>query len=66
MPCGLDAWTLISGSLGEAANVAVGLTKAGRNDESLQVLRRVLRESPSFPQVRDARALLDELQEQEK
>lgn len=44
-------------------HVAVGLSRAGRNDESSQVLRRLLRENDSFPQEKEARALLEELEQ---
>lgn len=43
-------------------HVAVGLNKAGRNDESLRVLRRVLREAPNFPKAQEARGLLEQLE----
>jgi predicted Zn-dependent protease len=44
-------------------HVAVGLSKAGRRDEAVKVLRRLLREHPDFPQAAEAKALLAELEE---
>jgi Tfp pilus assembly protein PilF len=43
-------------------HVAVALNKADRQDESKQVLRRLLREDPDFPQAAEAKALLEELE----
>jgi putative PEP-CTERM system TPR-repeat lipoprotein len=43
-------------------HVAVGLKEAGRNDEAMKILRRLLRETPNFEQANQARALLSELE----
>lgn len=42
-------------------HVAVALSKTGRNDESVRLLRRLLKESADFEQAAEARALLAEL-----
>lgn len=47
-------------------HVAVGLNKAGRSDESIRVLRRLLRENRNFPQAHEAAALLEELERREQ
>ena len=44
-------------------HVAVALSQADRKDESIKLLRRLLRESPGFPQAQDARALLEKLEQ---
>jgi putative PEP-CTERM system TPR-repeat lipoprotein len=44
-------------------HVAVGLNEAGRKDESIKVLRRLLRETPSFPKEQEAKALLEKLEQ---
>jgi putative PEP-CTERM system TPR-repeat lipoprotein len=44
-------------------HVAVGLKMEGRNEEAATLLRRLLRESPDFPQAEEARALLAELEQ---
>ena len=42
-------------------HVAVALEGLGRNEESAQILRKILREAPNSEQAADARALLDKL-----
>jgi Tfp pilus assembly protein PilF len=42
-------------------HVAVALHQAGRAEESVKVLRRLLRENPSFPQASEAKALLQRI-----
>ena len=44
-------------------HVAVALGQADRKDESIKLLRRLLRENPSFPQAQDAEALLEKLEQ---
>jgi putative PEP-CTERM system TPR-repeat lipoprotein len=39
-------------------HVAVALSRSGRNEEAAKILRRLLRESPTFEQAPEARALL--------
>ena len=43
-------------------HVAVGLHKANRNEESIKLLQRLLRENPTFPRAQEAQALLTELE----
>ncbi len=43
-------------------HVAVGLSQAGRKEEAIKVLTRLLRDDPSFDQAKDAKALLQKLQ----
>jgi thioredoxin-like negative regulator of GroEL len=42
-------------------HVAVALSTMGRNDEALQILRKILRDQPEFPQAPEAQALLKKL-----
>jgi hypothetical protein len=44
-------------------HVAVALKAEGRDEEAVKLLRRLLRESPDFPQAAEARALLAELEQ---
>jgi len=44
-------------------HVAVALHQAGRDDEAVKVLRRLLRETPDFEQEREAKALLQKIDE---